>query len=199
MKTGHDERFRNFFPEEGEGWLDAKRSFFPINLAGFWTIQAMWAWAVSLPVTMANFAGPGAIRAAGGMGAGGWAWTGLFAAGLVTETLADMQKYRFKNDPANAGKFCDAGVWSLSRHPNYLGELTVWWGIFGLASPLLRAPRELALGLASPVFLMTLILFVSGVPLLEEQHDKKYGKDPRYQEYKANTPLLVPDFTKVFF
>lgn len=173
--------------------------------------QAMWAWVVSLPVTLANFSPARTVP----MGVGGWACAGLFAAGLIMESVADYQvrsrvigvlcqdkkqkpphvareesnaqlvkhrlpliyvtisgtlrvyilpfsticcwrrvracshrsslsylrrkqKFQFKSDPKNKGKFVDSGLWSISRHPNYLGELTVWWGILGVAVPALR-------------------------------------------------------------
>ncbi|CAN0432763.1 unnamed protein product [Ascophyllum nodosum] len=154
----------------------------------------MWAWVVSLPVTLSNFSPKRAIP----MGLGGWACAGLFAAGLAVEAIADYQKFVFKNNPDNKGKFMDTGLWALSRHPNYLGEIGVWWSLLGVALPVLIGPGQVALGLSSPVFITSLILYVSGVPLLERQHDKKYGDDPRYQEYKKNTPLLVPDVSKFF-
>ncbi|CAN0111804.1 unnamed protein product, partial [Scytosiphon promiscuus] len=62
----------------------------------------------------------------------------------------------------------------------------------------LRGPANIALGLASPVFITSLILYVSGVPMLEEQHDEKYGDDPRYREWKENTPMIIPDLSKVW-
>ncbi|CAN0240934.1 unnamed protein product, partial [Laminaria digitata] len=136
----------------------------------------MWAWVVSLPVTLANFSPARAVP----IGAGGWACAGLFAAGLAVETVADYQKFKFKNDPENKGKFVDTGLWSVSRHPNYLGEMGVWWAILGMALPALRGPGQLALGIASPVFITSLIMYVSGIPMLEQQHDEKYGHDSRW-------------------
>lgn len=52
--------------------------------------------------------------------------------------LPSSQKYQFKNDPTNKGKFIDTGLWALSRHPNYLGELGLWWALAGVALPVLR-------------------------------------------------------------
>ncbi|CBJ25919.1 GE20757 [Ectocarpus siliculosus] len=194
IKTGEDQRLARFFPGKDEGWLDSARSLFPVNLAGFWTIQAMWAWVVSLPVTLANFSPARAVP----MGVGGWACLGLAATGLAVETVADYQKFQFKNDPDNKGKFMTSGLWSLSRHPNYLGEMGVWWAILGVALPALRGPGRVALGFASPAFITALIMYVSGVPMLEQQHDEKYGGDPRYREWKENTPMILPDMSKVW-
>ncbi|CAM9770453.1 unnamed protein product [Pylaiella littoralis] len=213
IKTGEDQRLARYFPAKDEGWLDSARSFFPVNLAAFWTIQAswsceqllllslslaMWAWVVSLPVTLANFSPARAVP----MGVGGWACFGIAAAGLAVETVADYQawgKFQFKNDPDNKGKFMGSGLWGLSRHPNYLGEMGVWWALLGVALPALRGPGKIALGLASPVFITYLIMQVSGVPILEQQHDEKYGDDPRYQEWKKNTPMIIPNLSKIFF
>eukprot|EP00752_Nemacystus_decipiens_P018301 g16417.t1 len=194
LKTGEDQRLARFFPSKDEGWLDGARSFFPVNLAAFWTIQASWAWVVSLPITLANFSSARGVP----MGPAGWACVGLAAAGLAIETVADYQKFQFKSNPDNKGKFMDSGLWGLSRHPNYLGEMGVWWALLGVALPALRGPGQIALGMASPVFTTALIMYVSGVPMLEEQHDQKYGDDPSYREWKENTPMILPDLSKVW-
>lgn len=115
----------------------------------------------------------------------------IFVAGLVLESVADVQKYRFNADPKNKGKWIASGVWSRSRHPNYLGEMCVWIGLYIFGMQILNVPDKL-IALISPVYIVGLLLFVSGVPLLEKAADARWGKDKKYQEYKKNTPVLLP-------
>jgi steroid 5-alpha reductase family enzyme len=113
----------------------------------------------------------------------------VFAEGLALEALADKQKFAFKR----AGKkgWIDTGVWSMSRHPNYLGEILVWSGIFLFVAPSLGQTDTL-LAVLSPVYIILLLCFASGIPILEKAADKKWGKDPKYQAYKKRVPVLVP-------
>lgn len=193
VQTGDDERLRPFFRAPGEAPLDWTRSAFPLKLAGFWTAQSVWAIAVSLPVTLA-IAMPRASAAAAPLGTLGAAGAALFIAGLALETVADAQKFAFKRDPNNRGAHCAVGVWQWSRHPNYAGEIVLWSGLTLLAAPALaRAPAALALSLVSPALTAALLLGVSGVPLLEAQHDAKYGADAAYVEWKRRTPCVFPN------
>ena len=115
----------------------------------------------------------------------------IFATGLIFESLADQTLSRFKKDPKNKGKVCDQGVWALSRHPNYFGEILVWWSypvlLFSLSMPL-----GFLLALLSALIITWLLVFVSGVPLLE----KRYQDDKPYQAYAKKTPKLIPGFKK---
>mmetsp|Transcript_21133 Transcript_21133/g.37270 ORF Transcript_21133/g.37270 Transcript_21133/m.37270 type:complete len:143 (+) Transcript_21133:2-430(+) len=119
--------------------------------------------------------------------AAGWALWGL---GFTLQVVADAQKSRFKGDKANAGKWIDVGLWGLAQHPNYFGEMCMWWGIFLSCSAELRG-LELLSGV-SPLFVSYLLLRVSGVPLLRKAGLKKWGHLPTYQEYLRRTPLLLP-------
>ena len=103
-----------------------------------------------------------------------------------------MQKSHFSADPANKGKFIRTGLWSRSRHPNYFGEITLWVGVAIIALPVLQGWQWIAL--ISPVFVALLITRVSGVPLLEAKADKKWGGQADYEEYKKQTPVLIPKF-----
>lgn len=115
----------------------------------------------------------------------------VFATGLLLETTADAQKYRFNSNAANKGKWIESGVWRLSRHPNYLGEIMIWCGMYLIVFMALGGWQRL-FGLASPLFISGLLLFVSGVPPLEKSADKRWGKNVNYQHYKRRTPILVP-------
>jgi len=119
----------------------------------------------------------------------------VWAIGLVCETIADLQKMAFSNDPANKDKWIDTGIWHYSRHPNYFGEILVWVGVYlyTLASlPLLPA----VIGLVSPAFIIILLLFISGIPILEKSADKRWGSESKYQAYKKRTSILIPFASK---
>jgi steroid 5-alpha reductase family enzyme len=112
----------------------------------------------------------------------------VWLTGFLFETVGDRQLAAFIRDPANRGKLMTSGLWSITRHPNYFGEAALWWGVGILA---LSAPRGW-LGLIGPLVITLLLLFVSGVPLLE----KKYAGRPDWEEYKKRTPIFFPWFPK---
>lgn len=156
----------------------------PAEFAKFWILQAVAVPVILSPVVAA------ASSAARGRAFGFWeaAGTALWLAGFAVEWLADAQKSSYRRTPG--ATFIRTGLWSWSRHPNYFGESLLWWGLFVLAVPALSGWAWLsALG---PAFITFLLLFVSGVPLLEKSADAKYGTDPDYAAYKARTSLFVP-------
>lgn len=105
---------------------------------------------------------------------------------LSIETIADWQKNQFKNDQKNKGQFIQSGLWKYSRHPNYLGEILFWWALCFYFLPSLNNWGFLAL--ISPVYITLLIRFVSGVPLLEKDYEKRYGQ--AWLTYKAKTRII---------
>jgi len=157
----------------------------PLAFASFWVLQAVTVWAVMLPVTrLLALPSPLPVSALTFVGAALW------AAGFVIEIVSDAQKFAFKSDPVKGKGFMRTGLWSWSRHPNYFGESLLWWGLFIAAIPAFRGWDFLtALG---PLFLTLLLLFVSGVPLLEKSADAKYGTQADYRQYKQRTSLFVP-------
>jgi steroid 5-alpha reductase family enzyme len=114
----------------------------------------------------------------------------VFTTGLFFETIADWQKYQFKNKAHNKNKFIQTGLWRYSRHPNYFGEMLVWWGIYLASATNLQGWQHSAI--LSPLYIMALLLFVSGVPTLEKGYAKKYGNT--WLEYKKNTSSIIPWF-----
>lgn len=171
-KAGKDDRFDELKP-----------SF--IRFLNVWTIQGLWvtftaaaAWVAITTSTRKEldfFALLGAL---------------VWALGFGLEVVADAQKSRFNANPANKGKFIQTGLWSRSRHPNYLGEILLWVGVAIIALPVLQGWQWVAL--ISPLFVTLLLTRVSGIPLLEQKADKKWGGQPEYEAYKKRTPVLVP-------
>ncbi|MBV1757147.1 MAG: DUF1295 domain-containing protein [Dethiosulfatibacter sp.] len=108
----------------------------------------------------------------------------IFIFGLAFESIGDKQLKDFKANPNNKGKIIQSGLWQYTRHPNYFGEATLWWGIFlvGIGT---GAPYHSIIG---PLTITFLVRFVSGVPLLE----KKYKDRPDFIEYKKKTPVFIP-------
>ncbi|XP_054809846.1 uncharacterized protein LOC129311507 isoform X1 [Prosopis cineraria] len=161
------------------------------KLAIFWTFQAVWVWTVSLPVTVINASDRNPfLRAEDVVG-----WI-MWCVGFIVEGTADQQKLRFKGSPENRGKWCDVGLWKYSRHPNYFGEILLWWGIFVASAPVLEGAEWLVI--LGPIFLTLLLLFVSGIPLLEESADKKFGNVEAYRIYKRRTSPLIPLLPSVY-
>ena len=171
-KHGKDDRFDELKPDFA-------------RFLNTWTIQGLW---VVLTAALAWVA----ITSDRKVGLDWFFWVGLlvWAAGITVETVADVQKARFKAEPANKGRFINTGLWSRSRHPNYFGEITLWVGVAIIALPVLQGWQWAAL--VSPVFVALLLIKGSGVPPLEAKADKKWGSQADYEAYKQNTPVLVP-------
>ena len=117
----------------------------------------------------------------------------IWSAGFAIEIIADSQKKKFKANPKNINKFIDEGLWARSRHPNYFGEILLWFGVSVIAFPVLQGAQLFTL--ISPIFVYILLTKGSGIPILEKRANKKWGGMPEYEEYKNSTPILVP---KVF-
>ncbi|XP_031090536.1 uncharacterized protein LOC115995595 isoform X3 [Ipomoea triloba] len=154
------------------------------RLAIFWTFQAIWVWTVSLPVTVINASDNQPSLHAGDII--GWI---MWSLGILVEITADQQKLKFKSSQENRRKWCSVGLWKYSRHPNYFGEIFLWWGIFVASTPVLEGAKWLVV--FGPVFLTLLLLFVSGLPLLEESADKKFGNVAAYLSYKRTTRKTI--------
>ncbi len=108
----------------------------------------------------------------------------VFLFGLGFESIGDIQLRRFLKTRTEPGKIMTSGLWKYTRHPNYFGETVVWWGIFIMVVFM----PWFVIALLSPVLITLLLLFVSGIPLLE----KKAMKKPGYLEYAAKTSVFFP-------
>lgn len=172
IRAGKDARF------------DDMRSSF-LKFGQFWLLQGVSVWVLMIPFILALTTGTVTF--------GGWALAGFvaFAAGLVIETVADLQKLAFNSRPQNKGKWIESGIWRYSRHPNYFGEILVWVGVYIYTIQALGGTFGVLVGLINPVFISLLLIFVSGIPLLEKSADKRWGRDKAYRAYKARTSVLV--------
>ena len=157
----------------------------PLRFFIVWTIQALW---VMLTVACALAIITGGVEKE--IGAIGYIGMAMWVAGFIIEVIADRQKTAFKKDKVNTGQFINVGLWAWSRHPNYFGEILLWTGIAVLALPVLHGWQYVTL--ISPVFVFLLLTRVSGVKQLTAKGKQRWGDDPAYQQYMADTSMLVP-------
>lgn len=173
-KDGKDSRFD-----------EIKTKFFRYMFT--WTLGGAWVF-----ITMA--AGLAAITSVDQVPLDGAFYFGLIVwiFGFGMEVVADWQKSSFRSQPENKGKFINTGLWSVSRHPNYFGEIILWVGITVMALPTLVGWQYVTI--ISPLFVTLLLTRVSGVNLLEKSAMERWGDDDAYHDYVASTPALVPFF-----
>ena len=167
-----------------DGRFDAIKPVFSRFLVT-WTIQAVWVFVTSAAALTA-------ITSTQRVEMDTIAWVGvaLWLIGFVMEVTADLQKRRFRSNPANHGRFITSGLWAWSRHPNYFGEIVLWLGIALVAAPVLQGWQLFSL--ISPVFVILLLTRVSGIPLLEARAQKRWGDDPEWHAYRQRTSRLIP-------
>jgi steroid 5-alpha reductase family enzyme len=176
VKSGEDKRFR-----------EIKKSLTKFLMT--WTLSALWVFLTTvnaITIIALNPLEPVDVFFALG--------TSLWILGFGFEAVADRQKKRFSELPENKDKFITQGLWSISRHPNYFGEIILWTGIAIISFPLLSDWQFVTL--VSPVFVFLLLTRISGLPFLEDKAEKKWGNDKDYIAYKNKTPVLVPFFGK---
>lgn len=146
--------------------------------ARIFLLQAILATVISSAVIHVNLSVPTNINA--------WAVGGVIVwlIGFFFETVGDYQLRRHTANPMNKGVLMTSGLWKYTRHPNYFGEATMWWGIFLIA---LSTPYGW-LTLITPVIITYLLLFVSGVPTTEASFKGRPGWD----KYKKRTSAFFP-------
>ena len=155
----------------------------PLRFLLAWTLQGLW---VLLTAACALAIITGGSREP--LGVIGYVGIAVWAIGILIEIVADQQKSAFRANPANKGKFIRTGLWAWSRHPNYFGEIVLWTGMAIIALPVLEGWQWATL--ISPVFVFFLLTKVSGIPMLEEAADERWGGQDDYEAYKQNTPVL---------
>lgn len=175
IKVGEDKRFE-----------DAKKSFSKFLM--FFNISALWVFLTIVNVLTMIINNSDSI-------------TDIFfiigfsiaIIGLIIEVVADRQKRKFRMNISNKGEFIKSGLWSISRHPNYFGEILIWLGISFSTLPILSGWQFVTL--ISPIFVILLLTKVSGINLLEAAADDKWALDKNYQDYKEKTSVLIPFLT----
>ncbi len=171
-------------------------------VAIFWAFSLAWGILCSLPHTLGMTSSSSGNNVALSVG------TILYTLGFVTESLADYQKWQFKKQ--NPGKFCNVGLWSVSQHPNYFGNIILWIGIWIMNGPSLVetssslnhtnvlhrlwSAKRVFLSLLSPLFIWSLFDKQASGGMLNsaEMKDERYGNDATFLFYKETVPLIVP-------
>ena len=120
------------------------------------------------------------------------AFIGIFLwwSGFLIEVISDYQKRKFRETSDPKTEFISTGLWARSRHPNYFGEITLWVGMAVISLSSLSG-IEYVTAIVSPLFVYLLLRKAEGVPMLERIADERYGELSDYQDYKANTPVLM--------
>lgn len=169
--------------EEDKRYVELRKKWKPGNQSiaiylRIYLVQALLASVVSLPVIVLGTAHTEAQRP--------FFWIGLllWAAGFVIEATSDRQLRMFMQEPRNKGRLMTSGLWRYSRHPNYFGELLQWWSIGVIA---LGVPQGW-IGLAGPLLISYLIVFISGIPPMEKAFEEREG----WSQYKSHTSALIP-------
>ena len=176
--------FMRIHKDKKDGRFDSiKTSFSQFFMT--WTLQGMWVFICSSAALVA-------ISSTSGVVINSLFFIGLiiFIFGFAVEVVADNQKSAFRSIPENKDVFINEGLWARSRHPNYFGEISLWTGITVMAISTFEGMNFLAL--FSPIFSYLLLVYVSGVRMLEYRGKKKWGHLDEYKTYKENTPKLIP-------
>ncbi len=172
---GEDFRYARWRRDWGKAF--ALRSFFQIFM-----LQGVLLLIISYPIVLANRSEAKGLSVLDLVGVGVW----LF--GFLFETVGDLQLRKFKKIPQNKGKIISKGLWRYTRHPNYFGEATLWWGIFLVVLSVEKGWTAFI----SPLAITFLLLRVSGVTMLE----KKYEGNLEFLEYARKTSPFIPWFPK---
>ncbi len=170
-----DYRYKQWRDDWGDNWV--VRSYLQVFL-----LQGVFMLLITFPIMLANTYD---VRPLGLLDAVGVL---VWAVGFFFEAVGDYQLTQFVRNPANRGKIMKYGLWQYTRHPNYFGEVTQWWGVFLIV---LSVPNAW-LGIIGPLTITLLILRVSGIPLLEKQ----FEGNPEWEDYKKRTSVFFPWFPK---
>jgi len=169
-KDGEDKRFRTIKTSASQFFMT-------------WTLQGMW-------VSICSMCAITAISSSDGIISNNLFYIGfvLFIIGFSIEIIADRQKTAFRSIEENKDKFITSGLWSKSQHPNYFGEILLWSAVAVMSLSSLSGTQYLTM--ISPIFTYILLVYISGVRMLDDMGNKKWGHLEEYRTYKKNTPML---------
>ena len=170
-KDGEDKRFRTIKTSASQFFMT-------------WTLQGMW-------VSICSMCAITAISSSDGIISNNLFYIGfvLFIIGFSIEIIADRQKTAFRSIEENKDKFITSGLWSKSQHPNYFGEILLWSAVAVMSLSSLSGTQYLTM--ISPIFTYILLVYISGVRMLDDMGNKKWGHLEEYKTYKKNTPMLL--------
>lgn len=166
-----DSRYRKWREEWGDN--AALRAYFQV-----FVLQGLLAIVVLVPITYVFAQRSSELGMLDAIGLTVW------LVGFLFEAVGDFQLVRFKSDPGHRGQFITSGLWRFTRHPNYFGEVTMWWGTWLIACSSSGGWTTVV----GPATITVLILWVSGIPLLE----KKYEGNPEFERYRQRTSAFFP-------
>jgi steroid 5-alpha reductase family enzyme len=178
-REGEDKRYERMLRKDRE-----KGNFAMAALTKVFLGQAILLFMVCSPAQYGIFEA-GSLQPISGLALTGFA---LWCIGMTFEVVGDWQLARFKANPANKGRILDTGLWRYTRHPNYFGDVCVWWGIFIAASS--AGWWITAFTIIGPLFLTFTLTRWSGKALLEAGMRKKHGD--AFADYVARTSGFVP-------
>ncbi len=161
-----------------KGWKEKGKNVYLTAYLNVYMFQMLLLFIVVQPVLLVN------TRPGNGLNLLNYLGIALWIVGFYFQVVGDSQLKTFLSQPENKGKLMTEGLWAYTRHPNYFGEATMWWGIFLIT---IVEPFSL-LGVIGPAFITYLLLFVSGVPLLEN----KYEGRPDFERWKKKTSKFIP-------
>jgi steroid 5-alpha reductase family enzyme len=162
-----------------------------LGFLGFWLLQGITVFILSSPIFIFMTQTELPFN-------NDYVWGTVIAfMGLVIESIADRQKSIFKENPKNSDQWIESGLWKYIRHPNYLGELMVWIGVYLFTMPYLNIQYNI-IALSSPIFIFLMLRYVSGIPLLEKRYKQKFKDNPQYSKYVERTGRFIPKLNKLF-
>lgn len=171
-KSGEDWRYQKWRKEWGE----------KVRIIAFFRVfmlQGVIMWLVALPIMQIK-SNPEIVS----MSPIQYGAILVWLIGFLWESIADWQLMKFKSNPVNKGKIMTTGLWKFSRHPNYFGEILIWWSIF-----LYTIPYGIWwISIIGAIIITFFLIKISGIPFLE----RKYSRNEAYQAYKETTNALIP-------
>jgi steroid 5-alpha reductase family enzyme len=146
----------------------------------FWLLQSVSIWIIVLPVIVGLMSDIKEVH---------WPAVVLWTIGWLLESIADYQKFTFRSKYSEQD-FIDTGLFKYIRHPNYLGEILIWAAVFLYVTPYVSGWMWLTI--VSPLWIVILLVWISGIPLIEKTYPSKYANNARFDLYLSRSWKLIP-------